>query len=282
MKKILIGLIFILSSASYAQNQNISISLNPPAAWQGKVIVVKVVSAEGISEIKAAFLGQKFNLYPEGKDFCGIVGVPVDQMPGKYPLNLLFKSRDGNPSSVTEHVRVRATNFPFSKFWLKPARDKLRAREIIEDEWAQIEKTLVVEDPVKCWQGRFSLPAQGRISQGFGHRQIINGKRAGEHRGMDIAITIGTSIEAANQGKIVFANYLRAFGGTIVLDHGQGIHTLYFHLSKFAARTGDRVNKGDIIAYSGNSGISSGPHLHWGMSVHNLRVDPKQWVNHEI
>ena len=89
---------------------------------------------------------------------------------------------------------------------------------------------------------------------------------------------IGTKVKAANNGKVVFAQKLSAFGGTIVIDHGQGVHTLYFHLSKFLAVVGQEVSKGTVIALSGNSGISSGPHLHWGMSVHDLRVNPLQWT----
>ena len=68
----------------------------------------------------------------------------------------------------------------------------------------------------------------------------------------------------------------------MVVDHGQGIHTLYFHLSRFVAEVGQNVSKGAVIAFSGNSGVSSGPHLHWGMSVQNLRVDPMQWVKYEM
>jgi len=99
---------------------------------------------------------------------------------------------------------------------------------------------------------------------------------------MDIAVLPGSHVLAANNGKVVFAKKLKAFGGTVVVDHGQGIHTLYFHLSKFVAKAGEAVNKGQLLALSGNTGVSSGPHLHWGMSAHNLRVDPSQWVKNEF
>jgi murein DD-endopeptidase MepM/ murein hydrolase activator NlpD len=112
----------------------------------------------------------------------------------------------------------------------------------------------------------------------FGTQEYVNRKKRGQHRGFDIAVPIGTKVKAANNGKVVFAQKLAAFGGTVVLDHGQGVHTLYFHLSRFLVDVGQAVGKGEGIALSGNSGISSGPHLHWGMSVHNLRVDPNQWT----
>jgi murein DD-endopeptidase MepM/ murein hydrolase activator NlpD len=99
---------------------------------------------------------------------------------------------------------------------------------------------------------------------------------------VDIAAAVGTKVKAPNAGKVVFGEKLKAFGGTMVLDHGQGVHTLYFHLSKLLAEVGAKVEKGTVIALSGNTGVSSGAHLHWGMSVHNLRVDPIQWTKYEI
>ena len=256
--------------------------LEPEIAWQGKVVVIRVVSAEGISGVKGRFLDQDFECYKSGSDFRGIVGIPIGQKPGHYDLSISITEGEGSVVEINKRMKVWSTKFPFSRFWLRPAKKKLMVQELINKEWAQIEKSLWVEEPEQLWQGRFVLPANGKISQGFGHRQIINGKRGGNHRGVDIAVPNGTEIRAPNRGKVVFAKRLKAFGGTMVLDHGQGIHTIYFHLSKIIAMVGQEVKKGEIMALSGDSGISSAPHLHWGMSVHNLRVDPLQWVKYEI
>ncbi|MBU0672442.1 MAG: M23 family metallopeptidase [Candidatus Margulisbacteria bacterium] len=254
----------------------------PTVAWQGKVVAVRLISAESVSEVSGSFLGNKFNCYRSGDDYQGVVGVPIDQKVGHYDLKLFITKNDGTKTEISKKMKVWETRFPFSRFWLKPARNKLRARNIINNEWAEIEQVLQVEGQEKLWQGKFSWPVKARVSQGFGHREIINGKRAGNHRGLDIAVISGTKIIAPNSAKVVFAKRLKAFGGTLVLDHGQGIHTLYFHLSKLIAKVGDEVGKGELIALSGNSGISSGAHLHWGMSAHNLRVDPLQWTKYEI
>ncbi len=257
-------------------------SIEPNVAWQGKVLNIKLVSAEEIAGVKARFLNQDFKLFKAGDDYQGVVGVPLNQKPGHYNLRLIITNKDGKTKELTKRLKVWATRFPFSKFWLKPSKNKLRKRSLINEEWAQIEKVLRVENSGQLWQGKFAKPVKGGISQGFGHRQIINGKGAGSHRGMDLAVLNATKVFAPNNGKVVFAKRLSAFGGTMVLDHGQGIHTLYFHLSKLIAPVRKIVTKGELIALSGDSGISSGPHLHWGMSVHNLRVDPMQWVKYEI
>ena len=261
---------------------SLDITTEPSIAWQGKVLRVRVGSAEGVSSIKGNFLGQKFLCYKSGDDYRGIIGVPINQKPGYYDLKLIVTKDDGTIVTLEKKMTLWSTKFPFSKFWLKPARNKLRARKIIDNEWGRVEKVLIVKDPEQRWSGKFIKPLTSEVTQGFGHRQIINGRRSGNHRGIDYRAKIGTKIRAPNNGKVVFIDQLKAFGGTIVLDHGQGIHTLYFHLSKIMHELGDEVKKGEIIALSGDSGVSSGPHLHWGMSVHNLRVDPNQWTKYEL
>ncbi|PIS31403.1 hypothetical protein COT42_01150 [Candidatus Saganbacteria bacterium CG08_land_8_20_14_0_20_45_16] len=257
------------------------VDISPSVAWQGKVIEVKIPAA-GITGVEGKFLGQKFKLYPQEDNFVGIIGVPTDQKPGNYNLRLIITQTDGKTIEQVEMLKVWPTKFPVTRYWLKPSRNKLRARNIIDNEWSEIEKVLLHESEKRLWSGQFALPVKGEKSQGFGQLQIINGKRSGSHKGVDLAVPIGTKVFAPNAGQVVFTQKLKAFGGTVVVDHGQGIHTLYFHLSKFAAEVGQDVKQGDLIAYSGNTGVSTGAHLHWGMSVHNLRVDPEQWVKYEM
>lgn len=252
--------------------------ITPGAAWQGRCFSVKIPSAEGISRIEGRLIGQKFGCFARGNDFIGIVGIAPEQKPGLYDLSLTFFGADGGREEVRRKVVVMKTKFPSTWFTLKPARNKLRARDLVNEEWARIEQKLLIESSRQEWQGRFSFPVSGPISMLFGTIEHINRKISGYHRGLDLAVPMGTKVAAANSGKVVFAEKLKAFGGTIVIDHGQGVHTLYFHLSKFLAKVGQQVEKGEIIALSGNSGISSGPHLHWGMSVHDLRIDPAQWT----
>ncbi|MBU1026470.1 MAG: M23 family metallopeptidase [Candidatus Margulisbacteria bacterium] len=278
----LIAITLFLTSFSFCNAQDLQVVVNPSIAWQGKVLSVKLVSAEGVAGVKARFLNQDFKLFRTSDDYHGVVGVPLNQKPGYYNLKLIITRADGKTQNLTKQLKVWATRFSFSKFWLKPSKNKLRRRSLINEEWAQIEKVLRIEEDNQFWLGKFAKPVKGKISQGFGHKQIINGRGAGSHRGTDFAVLNGTKVFAPNYGKVVFAKKLSAFGGTMVLDHGQGIHTLYFHLSKLIAPIGKVVTRGELIALSGNSGISSGPHLHWGMSVHNLRVDAMQWVKHEI
>lgn len=268
-------LVFWLGISAFAFDCVVS-----PEAWQGKTLKVALDSTS--ASATGVFLGQEFKLYPGDTGLMGVVGVPIYQKPGPYDLILTVKFVDGRTEEIRKTITVRPTHFPVTRFYLPPARNKLRAPQIVDDEWGRIEKVLLVEDDARRWQGKFALPTMAIISQGFGHREVINNKPAGNHRGVDIAALSGSQVKSPNAGKVVFAEKLKAFGGTMVVDHGQGVHTLYFHLSKFVADVGEEVEKGTTIALSGNTGISSGAHLHWAMSVHNLRVDPIQWVKHEL
>ena len=273
MKKALLILALGYWLGLLAGAEELNVSLSPARISQGSCFAVRV-SAEGSAGLKVRWLGAEV----KGFDGRAIVGVPITLKPGAYPLELTSLGPDGQTANKTLTVKVSRHKFPSVSFWLKPAKKKLLARDLINDEWALIDRVLRVEGAEQCWTGRFSLPAKAPFSMLFGTIEKVNGRRRGDHKGLDIAVPAGTRILAPNNGTVVFAQKLKAFGGTIVIDHGQGIHTLYFHLSKFLAEVGQTIARGDPIALSGNSGISSGPHLHWGMSVHNLRVDPLQWT----
>ena len=275
-------IVFCFSSMEIVRALEPGIRFDPRSASQGKTLVVYVDPEETFDEAQASFLGQKIRFYfIEGK-FRGLVGIPPDQKPGKYLLRVSVAREGGTPREISQWIEVRPTRFASTWFRLKPAKKKLYVRDLIQKEWAKIERALLVERPDQGWEGVFALPVDGPFSMTFGTVEHINGKRTGQHRGLDIAVPIGTKVKAAASGRVVFSDVLKAFGGTVVIDHGQGVHTLYFHLSKLLKGVGQGVEGKEVIALSGNSGISSGPHLHWGFSVHDVRVDPLQWTKTEL
>lgn len=247
-------------------------------AKQGRCFDVKLISAEGIVTASAEFLGKKIRFFKLGDDYRAIIGVPLAQKTGPYPLAVKLTDERGKTRELVGSVKVLPYKFPHASFWLKPEKRKLMATPAVVDEWAVIDKPLRVEREKQAWKRNFILPVKGQISMYFGTIEKVNGKSQGQHRGCDIAVPIGTKVSAANDGTVVFAQKMTVYGGTMVVDHGQGIHTIYLHLSKFLAKVGQAVSKGEVIALSGTTGYSSGPHLHWAMSVHDLRVDPLQWT----
>jgi murein DD-endopeptidase MepM/ murein hydrolase activator NlpD len=126
----------------------------------------------------------------------------------------------------------------------------------------------------RLWEGIFMLPLENDISMGFGTKRIMNRKMISVHRGMDIRGKEGEHIKASNNGRIVLAEELFLGGNTIIIDHGQGLYSIYMHLSKFNSDLNDSVSRGDVIGYVGSTGRSTGPHLHFGVKANTISVNP--------
>jgi murein DD-endopeptidase MepM/ murein hydrolase activator NlpD len=154
----------------------------------------------------------------------------------------------------------------------------MRQSALIQQQEPAYRRIFAVIDPEKYWQGNFIIPTSGVVTSGFGHFRRYHGGRSGRHRGIDIANTVGTDIRAPNAGNIVFTGHTPDRGHNIVIDHGLGVFTCFFHLAEIYVIVGDRVRTGDVVASLGNTGLSSGPHLHWEMVVNGRRVNPMEWV----
>jgi murein DD-endopeptidase MepM/ murein hydrolase activator NlpD len=282
IKRGLVCLLLVLSSAGLLWAISDEPANEQLSVKQGKCFSIVLPSNDPYAKNYLEFLDQKIKFYQDEDEIKAIVGVPPDQPTGVYPLFIKMTDINGEEQIIDRRVLVGKTVFPTVSFWLKPAKKKLLVSRAVVDEWAEIEQVLAKESPEQLWVGKFIVPVNETVSMVFGTQEYVNNKKRGQHRGLDLAAETGTEVMAANIGKVVFIKKLEAYGGTIVIDHGQGINSLYFHLSKFLCKVGDEVGQGDIIALSGNTGISSGSHLHWGMSVHNLRVDPMQWVKQEF
>lgn len=121
-------------------------------------------------------------------------------------------------------------------------------------------------------------PVQGRVSSEFGRRRSPFTGRREFHDGIDIVAPPGTPVHGAADGRVILVTYQRGLGNVIIVDHGYGFRTLYGHLSGFAVSTGDEINKGQPIGYVGNTGMSTGPHLHYTVFVRGVAVNPREFM----
>ncbi len=134
----------------------------------------------------------------------------------------------------------------------------------------------------KQWAGAFIPPLENDISTRFGTKRIMNRKWIIVHKGIDIKGQEGEEIRASNNGMVVLAEELFFGGNTVIIDHGQGIHTIYMHLSKTNVKPEDTVSKGDVIGLVGSSGRSIGPHLHFGVKVQGINTNPLSLLKLEL
>lgn len=124
-------------------------------------------------------------------------------------------------------------------------------------------------------------PVVGSISSPFGWRSSPFGRNREFHDGIDIAASYGSDVQAAGNGRVVYSAYMGAFGWTVIIDHGYGIKSVYSHNSKNLVKTGDEVERGQVISRVGNSGRSTGPHLHFGVNINDQPVDPLKYLEGE-
>ncbi len=123
-------------------------------------------------------------------------------------------------------------------------------------------------------EGTFARPLAGKVTGGFGGRRVLNGKTQSRHMGVDLRAAIGEPVHAAGNGRVVLAGDFYLSGKSVFIDHGGGLFSMYFHLSRIDVQTGDMVPSGAVIGRAGATGRSAGPHLHFGMRVRGAHVDP--------
>jgi len=247
---------------------------------QGRTAYLYFTSSEPSIEIDGVFQSKEFKAYSYKGKYRAVIGFSIDD-PGNenYYMKIKAKDRAGNESDYHYKVYVGREKFGKLSFILKPKKVQMLMPDTIREDWKKIEDIVVQENPMKYYRGRFIRPTKGRISMTFGLNEFINGSESGRHRGLDFANASGTPVVASNSGVVRLGERLPAHGNTVVIDHGQGIYTYYAHLSKIYVKPDEKVKKGQLIGAMGATGVASGPHLHFAVSLHNLRVDPMQWLN---
>jgi murein DD-endopeptidase MepM/ murein hydrolase activator NlpD len=218
--------------------------------------------------------GQTIRLFPQSDGTrLALLPVSVRVAPGTYKIE--FLGENGNVLSSAS-VRVRDARFPKQNITLS------RRTQALEPSPGEMETVSALRKTVsdtRHWDEPFEKPVPGCLTSPFGVQRLYNGKPSGSyHSGIDQRGAEGTPIVATAGGTVKIARMFNIHGGTVGIDHGQGVTSAYLHMSKFAVTEGAVVRKGDVIGYVGTTGRSTAPHLHWGISVHGVHVNPLQWV----
>ncbi len=158
---------------------------------------------------------------------------------------------------------------------VSPSREDL-AR--IRREQAELGRIYATGSAMRLWRGAFEVPVPGELSSPFGTRRVFNGELRSHHSGVDFRAKTGDPIHSANAGKVRLAKDLFYSGNAVVVDHGAGVFTSYSHLSKIEVSVGQTVHKGQILGLIGATGRASGPHLHWGVKVNSVSVNPLPFI----
>ncbi len=258
-----------------------SIALDKDTYRQGEIAILTVTAALPLPNAQIRFLGQKYKLYQAAasNDYTTVLAVPMDTKEGKYTMTLTYK----------ENAENKAAKFPFKVVKGKFADEDTvkmdigvlteETLEMLQYEGNDFWKAYSVSSDSQYITSEFIWPCTGVIGELFGTARNYN-KKLDEwsHKALDISAPERTKVFAANDGVVVMAMDLDAHGKSIVIDHGQGIHTVYLHLNDIKVKEKDRVAKGQLIGLVGSTGICTGPNLHWQIVVNGNSTDPRYWM----
>jgi len=264
---------------------------SPPAsspgwqvAWQptrfvnGSPVIFRVRPPVRLESLSAKWLEHEvqFASSPKSKVWDALAGVSLNTKPGIYTLVLKGITKAGKEISFSRRFKVgtekyRTISVTVETKYTEPSKEQLEA--IARDKQTKQEAFAHVT-PEREWAGSFQAPVTAPISDTFGTRRVFNGEVRSVHQGLDFAAPAGTAITALNAGTVLLARPLYFEGNFVVLDHGQGLLSLYLHMSEIKVKEGDKVTRGQVLGLVGGTGRASGPHLHLAVRWQGTYLDP--------
>jgi murein DD-endopeptidase MepM/ murein hydrolase activator NlpD len=272
-----------ISAAARSPVAHWAVVSQPVRLVNGSPVLFRVSTPHRVLTLSGNWLGHEiaFSYDPASKMWFALAGVGQETKPGIYALELnaenLPGASIGDPISFEKKIRVERQRYP--RVLLKvPARYTAPSpedqHEIEQDKAIKAEAFKTVSDQ-REWKGSFAPPVEAAISDVFGVERVFNGSVQSTHQGLDFRVPSGTSVAAANRGRVIVAQPLFFEGNCVMIDHGQGLLTIYLHLSKFLVKEGDDVDKGQAIGLSGGTGRATGPHLHLAVRWQGVYLDPQ-------
>jgi murein DD-endopeptidase MepM/ murein hydrolase activator NlpD len=250
----------------------------PKVVKQGDVCLVRAWGPASLKSIHGEFQGERFSISfnDETGTYEGLIGIDMSTSPATFEIKVFATDGDSRVYSSALSLRVEKVDFGIQALSLPPSMVDLDAKtlERVNQETRKLEALFQTFRNERLWKSVFIRPVEGEISTGFGLTRIINGQRGSQHAGVDLRAEEGTSVLASNHGVVVLVDELFFSGKSVILDHGWGLYSMYFHLSEALVKEGNLVRAGAILGRVGSTGRSTGPHLHWGIRINGARVDP--------
>jgi murein DD-endopeptidase MepM/ murein hydrolase activator NlpD len=268
-----VGMLFLAGSALGAPR----IEVTPQRPSPGQLFRVRVADAVPQGSMEVRLGARSFALWPTAEgSWEGFAALDRDEAAPAREFFLVDAFPEGERLLGIAEVPVESREYGIQQLkvdegmvTLSPA-DEQRA----ERENMVIRAALAVRSAGRLWSPPFALPVPGEISGPFGVRRVFNGKPKSYHNGVDIAAARGTPVTVSASGRVALVGDYFYTGNTVLVDHGLGLYTAYFHMDSATVVEGERVEAGTVLGLVGSTGRSTGPHLHWGVYLSGVRVDP--------
>ena len=253
------------------------LSWQPQILVNGTACLLSVAVRGDPQKVTAKWLGRDIEFSRgAGGSWYALAGIAYEVKPGTHNVELSALMSDGRVLHETRPVVVHAAHYKASRLtvaekYVTPDPETLKR---IDADKAVKAVAFAHQIPSPQWSGNFIAPVLTGMSEAYGTKRIFNGKLASVHRGEDFHAPMGTPVHASNAGEVVLARELFYEGNCVVIDHGLGFMTMYMHLSQFNVKEGDKVEKDEVIAHSGDTGRATGPHLHLAVRWSGEYLDP--------
>jgi hypothetical protein len=270
-----LGLLFTAQASAAAEKAAVAWHPSKPRVGDVAWILVQDVTDTGI--VEGSVDGKSLTFFPYAGGYAALFGIDLDTKPGNHVWRVGVVEPGREPRSAQGIVRILRRDFhverltvPNTMVDLDPETERRAVAE--GKQLATLYRTIT---PERIWRGKFTAPVgTTKAGAGFGARRIINGQPRSPHSGNDYSAPKGTPVIAVNAGKVALVGEFFFPGRLVILDHGLGLYTAYFHLDTIAVAEGERVERGQTLGTVGATGRATGPHLHFGAQVAGARIDP--------
>ncbi len=288
-KRVALLLLLIIWAAAPGWASSWNVRSEPVRLVNGGPVLFRVKVAGQLESLSGKWLGHElaFSFDRTSKTWFALAGVSFETVPGNYTLELSGKQKSGGDTAgFAQKFTIAAANYPKIRAQLtvqgkftEPSPEQLKQidadQKVKEDYLGRVTSD-------REWDGNFVAPADAEISDVYGSQRIFNGKAQRPHYGLDYRVPTGTAVAAMNKGTVLLARPLYFEGNCVVIDHGQGLLTLYLHLSQIDVKEGESVARGQQIGLSGGTGRATGPHLHVAVRWQGTYLDPARLMQLQL
>lgn len=260
----------------------VALQLTPQPVARGQTAVLVLETATPVA-CTVTFQDVTESCYMRADDpadmerLYAFIGVPPLLTPGAYDVTLHIQTQD-RTTDVTLPLVVAPGRYDYERLDLPADRQSLLDPALSQHERVKVASLRGLRSAERLWEFPFRYPVQGAVTSYYGSRRSYGYGFGSYHEGTDFRVEIGDPVYASASGLVIMAEPLVVRGRAILIDHGWGIVTGYWHLSRIDVTVGQSVTQGEIIGAAGNTGLSTGPHLHWELWVNGTSVSPLQWV----
>lgn len=270
-----VGLLSVAEASIAAEKA--AVVWHPTKPRVGDVAWVLVTDVVDSATVEGSVDGKPLTFFPYAGGYAALFGVDLETKPGAHTWRVGVVEPGREPRSARGSVKIVRRDFHVERLTLPSTMvdlDPGTERRAV-DESKQLAALYRTITPERLWRGKFTTPVGTTgTGTGFGARRIINGQPRSPHSGSDYSAPKGTPVVAVNGGKIALVAEFFFPGRLVVVNHGLGLYTVYFHLDTIAVAEGERVERGQTLGTVGATGRATGPHLHFGAQVAGARVDP--------